>query len=87
MSERFDRRSGGASRLRIHACAELPHRKLPLLSTGGALQEVAGLGAIYAAPYNIDAMAGAMRNLANMSDNERRDRLARLNDSVARLSP
>jgi len=71
----------------LPAAEAIAYGLVPLLSAGGALQEVAGEGAIYIEPHDIDAMAGAMRHLATMSDSERSDRLAKLAGSIRRFSP
>jgi glycosyltransferase involved in cell wall biosynthesis len=70
----------------LPAAESIYHGLVPLLSRGGALQEVAGDGAIYVDPLNIDEMAAAMSTLANLSDEDRKYRLDRLLSSINRFS-
>jgi glycosyltransferase involved in cell wall biosynthesis len=67
--------------------AEAVHYGLiPLLSRGGALEEVAGEGAVYVDPLNEGEIATGLHTLANFSDQERRDRLAKLTVNTGRFS-
>lgn len=59
---------------------------VPLLSRGGALHEVAGDRAILVDPLNVKEIAEGMRRLAFMDEDERQDRLAGLELSIARFS-
>jgi glycosyltransferase involved in cell wall biosynthesis len=71
----------------LPAAEAISYGQVPLLSVGGALQEVAGDGALFVNPYDESAIADGMRRLAEMSDTERQDRLERLRRSIARFSP
>jgi glycosyltransferase involved in cell wall biosynthesis len=67
--------------------AEAVHYDLiPLLSHGGALQEVAGEGAIYVDPLDEGDIAAGMRLLAELTPEERSKRLEQLHDNVSRFS-
>jgi len=67
--------------------AEAVHYDLiPLLSHGGALQEVAGDGAIYVDPLDEADIAAGMRLLAELTPEERRTRLDQLRVNVSRFS-
>lgn len=67
--------------------AECVHYGLiPLLSRGGALQEVAGEGAIYVDPLDEADIAAGMRLLANLTAEERGHRLHGLSANVNRFS-
>jgi glycosyltransferase involved in cell wall biosynthesis len=67
--------------------AEAVHYGLvPLLSHGGALQEVAGDGAIYVNPLDEAEIAAGMRLLADLSPEERKRRLDQLLVNVSRFS-
>jgi hypothetical protein len=57
-----------------------------LLSHGGALQEVAGDGAIYANPLDESDIAAGMRLLAELSSEERTRRLKLLRANISRFS-
>ena len=71
----------------LPAAEAINYGQVPLLSVGGALQEVAGDGAIYVNPYDVSDIAAGMRTLSDMSVEERETRLARLRQSIARFSP
>jgi glycosyltransferase involved in cell wall biosynthesis len=67
--------------------AEAVHYDLiPLLSRGGALQEVAGDGAIYVDPLDEGDIAAGMRLLAEFTPEERKERLDQLRVNVSRFS-
>jgi glycosyltransferase involved in cell wall biosynthesis len=67
--------------------AEAVHYGLiPLLSRGGALQEVAGDGAIYVDPLDEAEIAAGMRLLADLAPEERKRRLDQLLVNVSRFS-
>lgn len=67
--------------------AEAVHYELiPLLSRGGALQEVAGDGAIYVNPLDEGDIADGMRLLAELAPEERKKRLDQLHVNVSRFS-
>jgi len=67
--------------------AEAVHYGLiPLLSYGGALQEVAGDGAIYVNPLDEYDIAAGMRLLAELSSEERTRRLNQLRVNISRFS-
>jgi glycosyltransferase involved in cell wall biosynthesis len=70
----------------LPAAESIYHGLVPLLSRDGALQEVAGDGAIYVDPLNIDEMAAAMSTLANLTGADRKHRLDRLLTSINRFS-
>ena len=59
---------------------------VPLISRGSALHEVAGDSAILVDPFNTDEIVAGMRNLANIKDEERVERLSLLRKSIARFS-
>lgn len=59
---------------------------VPLLSTGGALHEVAGDSAILVDPLNVDEIAGGMRRLAHMDKAQRQALLLDLRRSISRFS-
>lgn len=59
---------------------------VPLVSTGGALEEVTGVSAILINPTSIEEISAGMLQLAEMSPEERRFRLAALNEAIARFS-
>ena len=60
------------------------HRLIPLVSDDGVLCEVAGEGALAADPYDPAAIARRMVALVDMSADERRERLARLEVTMER---
>lgn len=70
----------------LPAAEAIAYGQVPILSPGGALQETAGDGAIYVAPDNIDGIAAAMKCVAGMCPNERRDRLGRLRENIDRFT-
>jgi glycosyltransferase involved in cell wall biosynthesis len=70
----------------LPAAEAVSYGHVPLLSAGGALEEVAGDGALFVDPLNISEIAGGMRRLASMTAAEREDRLARLRRCVGRFS-
>ena len=59
---------------------------VPLLGRGGALEEVAGDAAIYVDPLDVPDISTGMKSLADLSDEERTIRLARLRQSIKRFS-
>jgi trehalose-6-phosphate synthase len=59
---------------------------VPLLSRGGALQEVAGDGAIYVNPLEEAEIAAGMHLLADLTEEERNRRLGELLVNVSRFS-
>ena len=59
---------------------------VPLLGRGGALEEVAGDAAIYVDPLDVPDISTGMKLLADLSDEERNIRLARLRQSIKRFS-
>jgi glycosyltransferase involved in cell wall biosynthesis len=64
----------------------ISHSLVPLITRGGVLQEVAGDAALVADPHSIDEIAAQMRDLAAISEPERRARLVRLRQSIERFS-
>jgi glycosyltransferase involved in cell wall biosynthesis len=70
----------------LPAAEAVSYGQMTLLSAGGALEEVAGDGALYVNPLDISDIAAGMRRMANMTAGERADRLARLSRSVGRFS-
>lgn len=60
------------------------HRLIPLISHDGVLREVAGDGALAADPNDADEIAHRMVDLVDMSADERRERLARLEVTMER---
>ena len=70
----------------LPAAEAVSYGQVPLLSAGGALEEVAGDGAVFVDPLDISDIAGGMRRLASMTAVERADRLARLRRNVDRFS-
>jgi glycosyltransferase involved in cell wall biosynthesis len=59
---------------------------VPILSGGGALEEVAGDGAIYVDPFNIAEISEAMKWLANLGAEEHAARVGRLRQSIKRFT-
>lgn len=70
----------------LPAAEAVSYGQLPLLSAGGALEEVAGDGALYVDPLNISDIAAGMRRMVNMTAGERADRLVRLRRNIDRFS-
>ena len=70
----------------LPAAEAIRYGQVPLLSAGGALQEVAGDGALYVDPHDTSDIASGMRHLATMGADERSERLARLQLSIQRFS-
>jgi glycosyltransferase involved in cell wall biosynthesis len=70
----------------LPAAEAIDYGLVPLLSGGGALQEVAGDAAIYVDPLDVDAISAGMRSIASLSDEERVARLIRLRQSITRFS-
>jgi glycosyltransferase involved in cell wall biosynthesis len=70
----------------LPAAEAVHHGLIPLLSHGGALQEVAGDGAIYVDPLDESEIATGMRLLAELTPEERRRRLDQLRVNVSRFS-
>jgi glycosyltransferase involved in cell wall biosynthesis len=60
---------------------------VPLISSGGALQEVIGEGALYADPSDVDAISAAMLELAVMSEEAKGNRLATLQSHIVVFTP
>ncbi len=59
---------------------------VPLVSSGGALEEAAGAGAVLADPLSTDSIAEGFRLLAQMPDSERERRKKLLLERAAELS-
>jgi glycosyltransferase involved in cell wall biosynthesis len=59
---------------------------VPLIGSGGALQEVTGDHAILVDPLNTEEIAAGMRRLVWMSETERADRISALKMHVAQFS-
>ncbi|HWF46887.1 MAG TPA: glycosyltransferase [Bryobacteraceae bacterium] len=70
----------------LPAAEAVSYGQLPLLSAGGALEEVAGDGALYVDPLDVSDIAAGMCRMANMTPGERADRLVRLSRSIDRFS-
>ena len=70
----------------LPAAEAIDYGLVPLLSSGGALQEVAGDAAIYVDPLDVRAISAGMISLASLSDEERFARLIRLRESIKRFS-
>jgi len=70
----------------LPAAEAVSHGLVPLLSAGGALQEVAGDGALFVNPRDPADIATGMQKLANMTVSEREDRLASLRLNIGRFS-
>jgi glycosyltransferase involved in cell wall biosynthesis len=70
----------------LPAAEAVSYGQVPLLSAGGALEEVAGDGALYVDPLDISDIAAGMRRMASMAAGERAGRLLRLCRSVERFS-
>jgi glycosyltransferase involved in cell wall biosynthesis len=70
----------------LPAAEAINYGLVPLLAPGGALQEVAGEGAVYANPLDTGAIAAGMRKLAEMTEEERDVRLCQLRSSIQRFS-
>ncbi len=61
------------------------HRLIPLVSRGGVLREVAGEGALEADPDDLNEIAERMAALVDMEQEERRERLAKLEVTIERF--
>jgi glycosyltransferase involved in cell wall biosynthesis len=70
----------------LPAAEAINYGVVPLLTPGGALQEVAGDGAVYANPLDPADIAAGMRRLAEMTKEERDVRLFQLRSSIERFS-
>ncbi len=70
----------------LPAAEAIYHGLVPLLSRGGALQEVAGDGGLYVDPVDVHDIAAGMSQLARMSRAERDSRVERLLRSIGRFS-
>jgi glycosyltransferase involved in cell wall biosynthesis len=70
----------------LPAAEAINYGLVPLLAPGGALQEVAGEGAVYAHPLDTADVAAGMRKLAEMTNEERDVRLRQLRSSIERFS-
>lgn len=70
----------------LPAAEAVHHELIPLLSRGGALQEVAGDSAIYVNPLDEGDIAAGMRLLAELTPEERKKRLDQLHVNVSRFS-
>jgi glycosyltransferase involved in cell wall biosynthesis len=68
------------------AAEAINYGQIPLLSVGGALQEVAGDGAILVNPHDIAGIAAGMRSLSALSNEERENRLIKLRLNIKRFS-
>jgi glycosyltransferase involved in cell wall biosynthesis len=71
----------------LPAAEAIYHGLVPLLSSGGALQEVAGDSAIYVDPLDVADIAAGMVMLAGLSREERDSRVEQSLLSVDRFSP
>jgi glycosyltransferase involved in cell wall biosynthesis len=70
----------------LPAAEAINYGQVPLLSAGGALQEVAGDGAVFVNPHDVAGIAAGIRFLADISNEEREDRLAKLRLNIKRFS-
>ena len=70
----------------LPAAEAIAYGLVPLLSQGGALQEVAGDGAIYVNPLDEAEIAIGMSRLANLTQQERKCRVDQLLSSIERFS-
>lgn len=70
----------------LPAAEAINYGLVPLLAPGGALQEVAGDGAVYVNPFDTADIAAGMRKLAEMTEEERDVRLCQLRSSIKRFS-
>jgi glycosyltransferase involved in cell wall biosynthesis len=71
----------------LPAAEAIHHGLVPLLSTDGALREVAGDSAIYVDPLDVADIAAGMTMLARLSPEERGRRVERSLQSIDRFSP
>ena len=71
----------------LPAAEAIHHGLVPLLSSGGALQEVAGDSAIYVDPLDVADIAAGMVVLAGLSREQRGQRVEQSLLSIARFSP
>jgi glycosyltransferase involved in cell wall biosynthesis len=70
----------------LPAAEAINYGLVPLLGRGGALQEVAGDGAIFVDPLDITEIAVGVRKLAGMSSEERDRRISQLRLNIGRFS-
>jgi glycosyltransferase involved in cell wall biosynthesis len=70
----------------LPAAEAIYHGLVPLLSRGGALQEVAGDGGLYVDPLDVKDIAAGMLLLAGMSRADRDSRVERSLHSIGRFS-
>ncbi|WP_264052721.1 glycosyltransferase [Rhodopseudomonas palustris] len=70
----------------LPAAEAIHYGVIPLLSRGGALQEVAGPSAILVDPLDVDAIAQGMHQIAAMSEDAKAQRLDQMRTSIARFS-
>jgi glycosyltransferase involved in cell wall biosynthesis len=68
------------------AAEAIYHGQVPLLSASGALEEVAGDGAIYVDPQSIAEIMAGMKSLAGMTLEEREIRLLKLRMNISKFS-
>jgi glycosyltransferase involved in cell wall biosynthesis len=71
----------------LPAAEAIHHGLVPLLSRGGALQEVAGESAIYVDPLDVTDIASGMGMLAGLTREQRDQRVAQSLLSIDRFSP
>ncbi|WP_234832312.1 glycosyltransferase [Rhodopseudomonas palustris] len=70
----------------LPAAEAIHYGVIPLLSRGGALEEVAGPSAILVDPLDVDAIVQGMHQIAVMSEGEKTQRLDQMRTSIARFS-
>jgi len=71
----------------LPAAEAIHHGLVPLLSSGGALQEVAGDSAIYVNPLDVADIAAGMVTLAGLTREQRHQRVEQSLLSIERFSP
>ena len=70
----------------LPAAEAINYDLVPVLSSGGALEEVAGSAAVFVNPLDVADIAAGMRKIAAMTGEERARRLSQLQLSVTRFS-
>jgi glycosyltransferase involved in cell wall biosynthesis len=70
----------------LPAAEAINYDLVPVLSSGGALEEVAGSAAVFVNPLDVADIAAGMRKIAAMTSEERARRLSELQLSVTRFS-
>ena len=70
----------------LPAAEAINYDLVPVLSSGGALEEVAGSAAVFVNPLDVADIAAGMRKIAAMTSEERARRLSQLQLSVTRFS-